>query len=105
MTVAGTAGCSVPYQMAFHYKTSKCSRLYCAGPDLEMICAQCGTAADPAARHCSHCNSDLSDPAMVSGTSINDLPTSTGAPTAPLSATADSLLPGHKFGPRNTILK
>lgn len=69
-----------------------------------MICAQCGTAADPAARHCSRCNSDLSGPDPETG-AIHDLPTSTGSGLLQGPAAADSLLPGHKFGPRYTVIK
>ena len=69
-----------------------------------MICAQCGTAADPAARYCGRCNSDLSGPSPEQE-SIHDLPTVTGTPLPTGTASADSLMPGHKFGSRYTIIK
>jgi tetratricopeptide (TPR) repeat protein len=69
-----------------------------------MICTQCGTASDPAALHCSRCNSDLSGPDVPTSSS-DDLATATGAAFPIPNVSADGLLPGHKFGTRYTIIK
>ena len=72
-----------------------------------MVCGHCGALADPAARRCASCDSDLSSPgvtvAAVGGDSLTSALTGSVPPTGDWRP--DSLQPGQKFGTRYTILK
>jgi hypothetical protein len=71
-----------------------------------MVCGQCGTVAEPAARRCARCDSDLSASSDTVITLDSDAMTSAAGAglTSGTSVPLDSLQPGHKFGTRYTIL-
>jgi serine/threonine protein kinase/tetratricopeptide (TPR) repeat protein len=74
-----------------------------------MFCAQCGTEADPASRRCVKCDTDLTGGHSSAAPSTGEV-TMTPPPDAvltysPALTSADTLVPGQKFGTRYTIIK
>ena len=74
-----------------------------------MVCGHCGTVADPAARRCATCDSDLSSAGATVADVDSDSLTSASTGSLPSAQSGDwrpdSLQPGQKFGTRYTILK
>jgi tetratricopeptide (TPR) repeat protein len=75
-----------------------------------MVCAQCGTVADPSSRRCAKCDSDIfRDPALPGAAARDDATreSTLGGSTVPDTGAipAAGLAPGQKLGSRYTILK
>jgi eukaryotic-like serine/threonine-protein kinase len=71
-----------------------------------MVCGHCGAVADPGARRCATCDSDLSAVSATIGAGGDPMTSPlTGPALAGHTGTVDAMQTGQRFGTRYTILK